>query len=267
MIQKARPRRLGPSRHLARIIPTFTRKWVLVAVSLAAAACAVRLGGPDPVEYRTLALDVTDAPAPATVAERIRGASADIVFLSAQADSSWFDQVAAQTQLELSGPGQAGTTALAVLAGPPVGDTTIALPVPGDRPLVIHDALYEVDDERFLDLLALRIESAERARRALHAFLEYVATDVYAEAAVVVAVDVPDPTVGDTVAVLLRPAFHEAQDCLASMQAEGGVPAPPRPAPVRMRLFYGPELRIRCEEARLVAGEPAAVLARLIVTR
>lgn len=240
-------------------------KAAFVGVSLAAAACAVRIGGPDAVAYRTFALDVAGTPAASAVAERIRGAGADVVFLSAEADSAWFGQVAGQTQLQLSGPSKVGPTALAFLAGSPVGDTTIALPVPGEQPLIVHDALYEVDDERYLDLLAVRVESATRARSALHAFLEYVATDVYPEAAVVVAVDVPDVPVGDSVAALLRPAFREAQDCIAGESTDNGPPL--LPAPVGMRLFYGPELRIRCEEARIVEGEPAAVFARLVVAR
>ena len=203
-----------------------------------------------------LALATGSAPAD-HVAQRIRAAEADYALLAAPADSAWFAEVARQAGLELSGPGRAGPSALAFLGRKPLGDTTVALPVAGGPALVVHDALYAVDRGRYLDLLALRLEPGTPVRAAVRAFLDYVATDVMANAAVAVAIEAPSPAVGDSLAAVLDPVFTDARLCA------GREPGPP----LRMRLFYGPEARIACAGARTLPGEPPAVLARLVVQR
>ncbi len=225
-----------------------------------AAGCAVRLGGPKPETYRTLAVAVDGGESPADVALRIRNAQADVVLLSSPGDSAWFEELARQTSLVLSGPGDAGTARLAFLGGTAVGDTTIALPVDGGGRLVVHDALYRVDKYRYLDLMAARIEPGTNVRGAIRALLAYVATDVMHNAAVALAVEVPDAATGDSVAVLLRPAFTDTRACLESDRGGSADPAAPR-----MRLFYGPGLRIRCESARILDGSSPMILGRLVV--
>jgi hypothetical protein len=229
-------------------------------VATLAAGCAVRLGGPGPVEYRTVALSsAAEAPA-AQVAGYIRESGANVVLLAAPADSAWFAEVARSAKLSLSGPGKAGGVSLAFLAGKPVGDTTLALPLEGGGSVVVHDALYRVDKRRHLDLLALRIRSAAEVRPAVQALLRYVATDVMSDAAVVLAIDVPDAATGESVAALLDPAFLDARTCLPE-ELRGGAQVS------GMRLFYGPEARLRCESARLLGDKSAPVVANLIVGR
>ncbi|MBI4544066.1 MAG: hypothetical protein HY703_02595 [Gemmatimonadetes bacterium] len=236
-------------RHLSRFLP-----------ALLLLGCAVRLGGPGPVEYATLALDAGKGAPASAVAGQIRAAEARLVLLAATADSTWFAQVADQVGLELSGPGAAGSVSLAFLAGTPVGDTTIWLTVAPERRLAVHDALYRVDKSRFLDLLAVRVDSAADVRAAMRALLSYVATDVMNEAAVVLAVQLADPAAGDSVAALLRPPFEDVAACAGEQERAAASRA-------GMRLFYGPQLRVRCQTARLLSGERGSVLARLIVQR
>lgn len=235
---------------------TLVAGWALVLVT----GCAVRLGGPGPVEYRVVALSAGSGAAPEDVAGWIRQADANVVLLSAAAaDSTWFGEVAQRSSLSLSGPGSAGQVAFAFLASEPVGDTTIVLSSAEGASVVVHDALYKVDKHRYLDLLALRIGSAPEARVAVKALLRYVATDVMPEAAVVLAVEVPDAATGDSVAAFLDPAFRDARACLAGRGAER--------RSAGMRLFYGPEARLRCEDARLLGGDDSPILARLVVGR
>ncbi|HEX7050349.1 MAG TPA: hypothetical protein VF188_09125 [Longimicrobiales bacterium] len=227
------------------------------------AGCAIRLGGPGPVEYRTVALNADSHVTPEEVAAWIRRTGANLVLLAADADSAWFDEVARRSELALSGPGRAGAVAFAFLAGKPVGDTTVALPLDGGGRVVVHDALYQIDENRFLDLLALRIDHQRQVVDAVRALLDYVATDVASTAAVVLAVDVPDGAVGDSVSALLNPAFLDARACLE----DGDGAARSGPGPTGMRLFYGPEARMRCDEAERLAGADSPLVARLIVGR
>lgn len=229
---------------------------------LVAGGCSVRLGGPGPVEYRTVALSTGAGTLPDQVAAYIRQADANLVLLAAQADSAWFAEVARRSKLTLSGPGDAGGTSLAFLASAPIGDTTIALPLETGGSVVVHDALYRVDKRRYLDLLALRIDKAADVRPAVQALLRYVATDVMTDAAVVLAIAVPDQATGDALAALLDPIFRDARNCLPEMnRGEAGGPRS------GMRLFYGPEARLRCEGARQLGDAEAPVVVQLVIDR
>lgn len=239
------------------------RRLMLPALVLLLGACSVRLGGPGPVEYRTVALSTGAEAEPGQVAAYIRQANANLVLLSAQADSSWFAAVAREAKLTLSGPGDAGGVALAFLASTPVGDTTVTLPVEAGGQLVVHDALYRVDKHRYLDLMALRVPAGVDARAAVQTLLRYVASDVMSDAAVVLAIDVPDDATGDQLAELLRPAFLDARGCLPGAERERAAAAGPG-----MRLFYGPEARLRCQSARHLGGAATMpVVAQLIIDR
>lgn len=232
------------------------RTCIAVTALVLLGGCAVRLGGPGPVEYRTVALSTGHGIAPDEVARWIRDADANVVLLSAAADSAWFDAVARQTRMKLSGPGRAGASSLAFLAGDAVGDTTVALSLPGGDEVIVHDALYEIDRYRHLDLIALRVDPGQDVRDVVRTLLGYVATDVMPSAVTVLAIDVPSAEVGDSIATLLDPAFQDVNRCLARGTDPSRGPG--------MRLFYGPQARIRCDTARLL-GESGSVLAHLIV--
>src|SRR5690606_9355175 len=176
--------------------------------------------------------------------------------------STWFAEVAGLSRLTLSGPGNAGTVRLAFLGAEPLGDTTIALPVAGGRPIIVHDALYQLDDYRYLDLMAVRIEPGTDVREAVRSLTGYVATDVMSNAAVALAVDAPDLAAGDSLASLLRPLFSDARVCLPAPENDGR----DRPR-VRVHLFHGPEARIGCEGASVVDAGIPSLVARFIVNR
>jgi hypothetical protein len=258
------------------MIPMMIRRVLLpVLALLLLGGCSVRLGGPGPVEYRTVALSTGAGAEPVQVAEYIRQAGANLVLLAAQADSAWFAEVARQSKLTLSGPGDAGGVSLAFLASAPVGDTTVTLSLESGGKIVLHDALYRVDKHRYLDLMALRLGSGVDARTAVQALLRYMAADVMSDAAVVLAIDVPDAATGDAVAELLQPAFRDARRCIPGAEGAGGGgggvaegAGGAAGAGPGMRLFYGPEARLRCESARhLGSGAGAPVVAQFIIDR
>lgn len=219
----------------------------ILLVVLSLGACAVNLGGPKAIDMPTVALRAEADAAPASVAGALDEAGARVAFIAAARDDSWFDSVAARAELELSGPADMGDLALAFLGPEPLGDTTLTLPYDGGE-LTIHDALYEIEEDRLLDLLAFRIEGAGEVRSAVASLLEYVATDVNNSAAVVLAALVPTAAAGDSVARMLSPAYFDAVRC-----EPGTAPAPLREG---IRLFYGPEARMYCAGA---SAEESAV--------
>lgn len=228
------------------------------ALAILLAACAIRVGGPRPEHYQALGVSSGQS-APQEIADRILEAQANVVLLTGPADTAWFAGVAEATRLELSGPGLAGDLGLAFLAGAPVGDTTVVLSLAGGGETVVHDALYEVDRYRNLNLLVFRLESPADVRPAVRAVLGYVATDVMHNAAVLLGVNVPDTVAGDSVAALLKPAFRDVLECLP------GETQNTEDQRLGMRLFYGPELRLRCDEASIVEGQTPSVFARLVM--
>lgn len=238
---------------------------------LVLAACAIRLGGPKPVEYRVLALNAAGEGDAATVAERVRSTGATVVLLAAPRDTAWFAGVAQGVDLSLSGPGVRAGNGLAFLAAEPVGDTTIALPTgraESSPTVLVHDALYEVDDDRYLDLMAVRIERGQDVSAAVRALLAYVATDVMPNAAVALAVDAPDAGAAGRIARLLDPAFMDTRECMGASDDEGtdGAGGGTQMQP-GLLLFYGPELQMRCERAELRNELGRAIVANLILGR
>jgi len=241
------------------------RTLCVAAVAATLSACAVRLGGPSPEEYQALALIATETDTPAQVAERIASVGADLVLLSAPAtrDSAWFAEIATAAVLQQSGPGRTGDRALGFLTNnlELLGDTSIVLGA-GEGRLHMHDALYQIDDYRYLDLLAVRIEPGTEVRPAVRALTSYIATDVMSNAAVALAIDAPDVEAGDSIAALLQPLFSDARACLPR-RSNGDRTR----ARVRVHLFHGPEARIGCEGASLVESDIPSLIARLIVNR
>lgn len=202
--------------------------------------CAAGLGGPRELDMPTAALNAGPEATPAVVAAAIRATGARAAFVAAPQDSSWFADVAAAADLHLSGPAPTGDLRMAFLAPEPLGDTTHTLDYQGGS-FTIQDALYEIRDERYLDLIAFQIDEETPVREAVAALLAYVATDVDNVAAVVMAAAVPDAETGDSVARMLGPAYFDALRC------DGAAAAPAGP---HIRLFYGPAARMFCEGAR-----------------
>lgn len=212
----------------------------MLTLGLGLAACAVNVGGVKDIPLVAVALRPGPDAEPAAVAASLRAAEADVALIAGSVDSAWLAAVGSAAGLTLTGPGGDGSLALAFLGGEPLGDTTVVLPYDGGQ-LSVHDALYEVDDERYLDLMAFQVTDPAAARPALGALLEYMATDVMNSAAVLIAVAVPSPAAGDSVARMLSPAYFDALRCepgLAPGSAREGI-----------RLFYGPEARVYCRDA------------------
>jgi len=220
------------------------------------AGCAANYGAPKPIPYRALALDVPAGASADSVASIVRGAAAELVLLASPADSAWFATVARGANLRLSGPTRTPPPLrMAFLAGKPVGDTTLTLPVQGGRPLVLHDALYEPRKNRHLDLMMVQIDTGSAANQVARALLTYVATDVMQNAPVVLGLLAPNPALADSVAQLIRPIFLDVREC------GGGKGGPAMAAPVRV--LYGPETQIYCDEASLLSGTGTPVFARV----
>jgi hypothetical protein len=236
--------------------------WAVAAVlSLVVAACAVRVGA-GASEYVAVALRAEEASA-AEAAAQVRASGADLVLLSATADSAWFSAVAAETGFRLSGPGRTGERGLAFLTPPAIeilGDTSLVLPVAAGGSIHMHDALYRLDRHRLLDLMYVRYEDAD-VREATRTLLEYIATDVGPDASLLLAVEAPAPAVSDSVALLLRALYPTVWDCTEPGRAGDAAPA------LGVRLFFGPTARVRCREARQIGGLGAPVVAYLIIGR
>ena len=226
----------------------------LLAVSVA--ACAVRLGGPSPEEFDVAALfEPLNADAVA-VAERIRAAGAEIVLLAAERqDSAWFTAVAGNAQLGLSGPGTTTGRGYAFLTNLEIlGDTSLVLPVDGGGSVHMHDALYRIDEDRNIDLMLVRLEGPD-LRATVRRLLNYIATDVPADAPLVLALDGPTAAAADSAAAMIRATIGDASECREDDQT--AAPA--------VRLLYGPSARVRCLSARNLTGAATGIVARLEV--
>lgn len=209
----------------------------LLALTLFIAGCAVGLRGPSDIPITAVAIRATSDAGADAVGAALVEADADVALITGPADSAWIASVAGIAELTVSGPATTAEGTMAFLAGEPVGDSTVVLTYDGGS-LTVHDALYEVKDDRFLDLLVFRIGGEAMARPAIAALLQYMATDVMNSAAVVMAVEVPSAAAGDSVARFLSPAYFDALRC------EPGLSAPSERSGIR--LFYGPEARVYC---------------------
>ncbi len=233
-----------------------TAKLVPIAVLLA--ACAVRLGGPSPVDYRVVAIPADAAGTPAEVAGRLTGEGAQLALIAADRDSAWFAQVAEASGLDLSGPGTTGPRGLAFLSALPIlGDTSIVLLAPGGGRIHMHDALFEIDEDRVIDMMLIDVEDVSDVRDGVRTLLSYIASDVGNNVPLVMAVSAPRTEADDSVAVLLRAAFANAGDCSIDT---GEI------AITGLRLLYGPPALMNCEDVR-VLPQNAGISARLVVGR
>jgi hypothetical protein len=219
-------------------------KRVFFGTLLLVTACSVSMGGPDPVEYDTAAVRFDAATSAAAAAAQLRELGVELALISTPNDAAWVRQVAQQAQLTPTEPGRIGDQTVAFLAFKVEGDTTITLNVPSGGKVHLHDALYNIDKVRRLDLMTAVIESGTSAQAAVRTLLEYVATDVMSNAVVALAVHAPTPAVADSVAEHGRAFWADAWEC--TEQGRKGEKAPAS----TLRLFYFPAARIRCEQAR-----------------
>jgi hypothetical protein len=236
----------------------------LLAGCLLLSGCAVRLGGAKPEGYNAIALKAAPAAGAAEVAARITAENGDLVLLSADRDSAWFADVAAQTKLTLDGPGRTGPSSLAFLTRLKVlGDTAMVLPLDGGGRLTMQDALFEVDKNRTLDMMLVSFAEAGSVHDGVRTLLDYIATDVGGTAALLLGIDAPTQAAADSTTLLLRAAFTNVREC-----GDATIAAPP--GGLGLQLYYGPEVRLSCESAHILAGTaagPAGIVARVVVER
>lgn len=232
------------------------RMVILVPLALlAASACALRLGGPGPETYSAVAIRAESGASAAAIATQLRDAGAQLVLLSAAQDSAWFASVASAAGLALSGPGETSGRGLAFMTNLELlGDTSLVLEVPGGGNVHMHDALYEVDEDRNIDLMFVRFDGPD-LRAAVRTLLGYIATDVGASAALLLAVDAATPQAADSATVLVRATLGNAAEC-------GDIAAAATTS--RVRLLYGPSARLTCLSAQAL---PNGVFARVQVPR
>jgi hypothetical protein len=227
----------------------------VLALALAVGGCAT-LGGPSAVPITGLVYSV-DEPSVEDIAARVRAERADVVLISATHDGAWFTELATQTGLKLSGPGDIGTHRLAFLTrAEALGDTTITLAVPGGGRLFMHDALYRLSGGRTLDLMYVRMEPNVPTQDAARTLLQYIASDVGATAAVMLAVEAATPGEADALAQRMRAYFPTAREC-----ADNGAGYPGS----AVRVLYGPAVRMGCASAALpeAAAEPTIMRLRV----
>lgn len=233
--------------------------WLIPALCAATVtACAVRLGGSGPVEYRTLAVDFDASTTPEQAAAMIREANAKLVLMSTPRDSAWVHSVAQASGLTSTRPGNVENATYAFLAWKPVGDTTHTIKVASGGQIQLHDALYEIEKNRYIDLMTVSFDPGTNVREGVRALLGYIATDVMSNVPVVLAVHAPNSAVSDSVAAVTRAAWADAAECTSKSSDSVAT------RNMNMRLFYFPAARIRCVEARTIDVPGAPITARLV---
>lgn len=228
--------------------------WTTVMAAVIVGGCAGGLGGgPDPVTYTMVGVDAGTVGAD-QVAAQIAPANADFALVVAARDAAWFTQLAQATNLELSGPAIADSLGLAFLSRLELlGDTAIVLGS-GDAAFTVQDALYQASDERFLDLMLVNLPHGTNVDAAIRALLQYMATDVMANASVVLGIRAANAADAAIAESMLRAAFMNAIEC-------GGMEGVDR----NYRMFFGPSARTRCTAAQPLAGPADAITARVSV--
>ena len=141
---------------------TIRNALLLPLVAVTATACALRLGGTGPVDYNAAVIRAAPGADAAAIAAQVRSAGANLVLLSAEQDSAWFARTAEAAGLTLSGPGTTSGRSLGFMTNLEIlGDTSLVLDVDGGGQVHMHDALYEVDDDRNIDLMFVRLDGPD----------------------------------------------------------------------------------------------------------
>jgi hypothetical protein len=210
-------------------------------------------GRGDPVPRDAIVLRVPASMTAEDFGTRLQQGGYEFAMLATPRDSAWLAAAATRAGLQMTRPGRVGETTYVFFGPKAVGDTTHTVTVPNGGRVRLHDALFRVDKNRNLDLIIARFDSVTDLRSGVRALLGYVGSDVNNNAALLLAVDAPTQQFGDSVALLLRALYTDTREC-------GGNKAPTG-AQTSMRLFYGPQIRIRCDRAAVLneAGGPISV--------
>jgi len=225
-----------------------------------AAGCAGTLGSSKPITQDALALRLTDDATPDQVANTLKQHGVDVAILSSTRDSAWYAAVATAAGMKMTRVGRTGAGTFAFLGPQALGDTTLTLKVPTGGEVRLHDALYRLDKQRRLDLIAARIAPDANWRESMTTLLRYIASpDVLPDAVIVLAVDPPSPAVGDSISVLINPYLADAWEC--TREGKTGT----RNTQLPIRLFYGPSMRVSCDGAERLNDSGGAILAHLVL--
>lgn len=228
----------------------------VLILALLAAGCAVGLGGGSPLARDALALRVPAGMSADALGARIQQGGYEFAMLSTQQDSAWLATAATRAGLQMTRPGRIGDATYVFFGPKPVGDTTHTVAVQGGGQVRLHDALYRVDKNRNLDLIIARFEGVTDLSRGVRALLGYVGNDVSNSAALLLGVESPTQQFGDSIAMLLRAAYSDTREC-----ANGGT----QTGASAIRLFYGPEVRVRCESAAILNETGSPVSAQFVL--
>jgi hypothetical protein len=183
-----------------------------------------------------------------------------VALIATHGDTAWVRQLATSMGKVSTRPGKASDLTLALLAPyKVVGDTTLTLTVEGGGAIRLHDALFNIDKNRTLDLMTAVIEPNTSVLNGVKALLNYIATDVGGTSAVALAVQAQNQAVGDSIATLTHAAIADTWECTKESKAGQAAPA------MSMRLFYFPPARMKCITARVVDLPNRPVVANLVV--
>jgi hypothetical protein len=230
--------------------------WIVAGIALVATACATGLVGRDPLQRDALALRVPDGMTADALGARIKQGGYEFAMLATGKDSAFLAAAATQAGLQMTRPGRIGNATYTFFGPKAVGDTTHTVTVPGGGQVRLHDALYQVDKNRHLDLLIAKFEGVTDLSRGVRALLGYVGSDVSNNAGLLLGVEAPTQQFGDSVALLLRAVYRDTREC-ATAPATANAPS--------IRLFYGPEIRVRCEKAQVLGEANAPVSAQFVL--
>lgn len=232
------------------------RGWLTVVIAVAGSACAAGTGagGGSPVEYTMLAANAEGVTS-AQLAQQVQQSGSDFALIVGPRENTWFGELQTATGLVVSGPAYTDARGLAFLSRLELlGDTSIVLGS-GDARLQVQDELYQVEEERYLDLMLVNIDAGTDVPTATRALLEYIASDVMANAALVLGIIAATPEQAQVMDTMLRAAFSTATEC-------GGLSDPGQRA---YRIFFGPVARMRCTDARQLDAPGSPIVARVSV--
>jgi hypothetical protein len=221
----------------------------VIFVTIIIAGCAVRMGGPSPIRRDAVAWRVPNNLDADTVGARIQAGGYEFALIATQRDSAFLARAAWRAGLQMTRPGRIGDTNYVFFGPKAIGDTTHSAPVTGGGYVRLHDALFEIEKNRRVDLIIARFDSVADIRAGVRTLIEYIAKDVSSNVPLLLGFEPTSPQMGDSVSVLVRALLADTRECSGSASAAA--------APT-IRLLYGPEARVHCERADVlsITGAP-----------
>ena len=201
---------------------------------------------PKPVNRDVIVMHLDGGTSAEQAAQTLTQRGVEFAIVSAPQDSAWFADVATRANLSSTRSGKVSGRTYAFIGPKALGDTTLTLTVSGGGIIRIHDALFEIDKNHHVDLMAIQLDSIVNVQRAVNRLLEYVAGDVGATASVLFSVESASPAVTDSVSILMRALYTDVYECTTEGRAgtaRGEMP---------MRVYFGPIARMRCETAEKI---------------